>query len=233
MKKNNCITKGCLGLMITCMLVHVNKANAQEAIEVSVGGDLVSSYIWRGQDCAGVSIQPDITLSLKGFSLTAWGSVGLDNEDTKEFDFILGYGIGGFNIALTDYWFNTHRYFDYSAHTTSHMFEATVGYDFGPLALQWNTYFAGGDYTKENGDRGYSTYIEASAPFALGGIDFNAEIGCTPWEGLYSDKFNVVNIGLKAGKEIKITETFNLPVFAKMTFNPYTDNAYFVFGVSL
>lgn len=233
MKKKNFITKGCLGLMITCMLGQVNKTKAQETIEVSAGGDLISSYIWRGQNCAGVSVQPGISLSLKGFSLAAWGSVGFDNKDTKEFDFTLGYETGGLNIVLTDYWFDTHRYFDYSAHTTTHMFEATVGYDFGLLALQWNTYFAGGDYTKENGDRGYSTYIEASAPFSLTGIDFNTEIGCTPWEGLYSDKFNVINIGLKAGKEIKITETFSLPVFAKMTFNPYTDNAYFIFGVSL
>lgn len=233
MKKYNLITKGCLGLILTMMLVHVNKTTAQETVEVTVGGDLVSSYIWRGQNCAGVSIQPGISLSLKGFSLTAWGSVGFDNQETKEFDFTLGYNIGGVSLALTDYWFDTHRYFDYSAHTTAHMFEVTAGYDFGPLALQWNTYFAGGDYTKEDGDRGYSTYIEASAPFTLKGIDFNAEIGCTPWEGLYSDKFNVVNIGLKASKEIKITETFTLPVFTKMTFNPYTDNAYFAFGVSL
>lgn len=233
MKKNNLLTKGCLGLIITFMLVQVNKTSAQETIEVSVGGDLVSSYIWRGQNCAGVSIQPGISLSLKGFSLTAWGSVGFDNHDTKEFDFTLGYSTGGFSLALTDYWFDTHRYFDYAAHTTAHMFEITAGYDFGPVALLWNTYFAGGDYTKEDGDRGYSTYIEASAPFSLAGIDFNAQVGCTPWEGLYSDKFNVVNIGLRAGKSIKVTDTFSLPVFAKMTFNPYTDNAYFVFGVSL
>ena len=46
--------------------------------------------------------------------------------------------------------------FKYGAHSTIHIFEATLGYDFGPLALSWNTYFAGDDYTKENGDRAYS-----------------------------------------------------------------------------
>lgn len=215
------------------MSVQANQTNAQHAVEASAGADLVSSYIWRGQDCGGVSIQPVISLSLKGFSLTAWGSAGFDNHDTKELDFTLEYSLGGFRIALTDYWFDTHRYFDYSAHTTAHLFEATAGYDFGPVALQWNTCFAGGDYTRKGGGRGYSTYIEASAPFSLAGIDFNAEAGCTPWEGLYSDRLHVVNIGLKAGRAIRITETFSLPVFAKITFNPYTDHAYFVFGVSI
>ena len=33
----------------------------------------------------------------------------------------------------------------YSAHQTSHVFEANVGYDFGPHALNWYTNFAGND----------------------------------------------------------------------------------------
>ena len=31
---------------------------AQDKVEASVGVDLVSGYIWRGQDLGGVSIQP-------------------------------------------------------------------------------------------------------------------------------------------------------------------------------
>lgn len=213
-------------------------AKAQEKVEASVGVDLVSGYIWRGEDCGNVSIQPSLSVGYKGLSLTAWGSVGFEKTDTKELDLTLGYETGGFSIAITDYWFSPYDdaekvgYFKYGAHNTQHTFEGTLAYDFGPVALSWNTYFAGADYTKENGDRAYSTYVGISAPFKLATLDWTAEVGFTPWEGAYSDKFNVTNLSLKAAKDIKITSSFALPVFAQLTFNPYTQGTYFVFGLS-
>lgn len=211
-------------------------AGAQEKLETSVGADLVSGYIWRGQDCGGVSIQPYISIAKSGFSLTAWGSVGFDKDDTREFDLTLGYNIGGFSVAVTDYYFSGVKYFNYAAHSTSHVYEATIGYDFGPIAISWNTNFAGNDYFKDNfTQRAYSSYFEISAPFRVAGIDFTAEAGATPWEGAYtdgSDKFSVVNVGLKAAKDIRITDSFSIPIFAKATINPRTEGAYFVFGLS-
>ena len=137
---------------------------AQDKVEASVGADLVSGYIWRGQDLGGVSVQPSLEISYKGFSLGAWGSVGFESTDTKEFDLTLGYSIGGFSVSVTDYWFNTqvetgidddgetifatNKYFKYGAHSTAHVFEAQVGYDFGPLAVNWYTNFAGADGVK-------------------------------------------------------------------------------------
>ena len=50
---------------------------AQDKFEASVGADLVSSYIWRGQDLGNASIQPALSLSYKGISLSAWGSAVL------------------------------------------------------------------------------------------------------------------------------------------------------------
>ena len=75
-------------------------ANAQDKVEASVGADIVSGYIWRGQDLGNVSIQPSLGVSYKGLSLSAWGSVGISNlsggeEQTKEFDLTLGYTTGG------------------------------------------------------------------------------------------------------------------------------------------
>ena len=45
---------------------------AQDKVEASVGADLVSGYIWRGQDLGEVSIQPSLGIAYKGFSLGAW-----------------------------------------------------------------------------------------------------------------------------------------------------------------
>ena len=47
-------------------------ANAQDKVEASVGADIVSGYIWRGQDLGNVSIQPSLGVSYKGLSLSAW-----------------------------------------------------------------------------------------------------------------------------------------------------------------
>ena len=33
---------------------------AQDKVEASVGADLVSGYIWRGQNLGGISVQPSL-----------------------------------------------------------------------------------------------------------------------------------------------------------------------------
>lgn len=213
---------------------------AQDKVEADIGADLVSGYIWRGQDLGNVSIQPSASVSYKGFSLSAWGSVGIDKEDTKELDFTLGYTTGGFSVSVTDYWFTEPgepaKYFHYGAHSTAHVFEAQIGYDFGPLALNWYTNFAGADGVNKDGDRAYASYVSAAVPFKLGGLDWSAEIGATPWANSFYNSwtsgFAVCDISLGASKEIKITESFSVPAFAKITMNPRTEGAYFVFGLS-
>ena len=45
--------------------------------------------------------------------------------------------------------------------------------------------------------------------------------------------FAVTNVSLKASKDIKITDTFSVPVFAAINTNPSTQKAYFVFGLTL
>lgn len=79
------------------------KVQAGEKVEASVGADLVSRYVWRGQDLGGVSVQPTIELGWNGLSLSAWGSVGFTREDTEEIDLTLGYERGGFSVSVTDY----------------------------------------------------------------------------------------------------------------------------------
>ncbi len=227
-------------LILVCGLVAmVNTAKAQDKPEVSVSADFVNQYIWRGQDLGDISVQPTLGVAYKGLSITAWGSVGLsDNEDTKEFDLTLSYSLGNFNIGITDYWFNTPNdcYFSYAAHKTSHVFEANIGYDFGLCALQWYTNFAGNDGVNKSGDRAYSSYVELSAPFKLGGADWTAAVGAVPYAtSFYGEAggFAVTNVSLKASKDINITKTFSVPVFAGIYANPSTEKAYLAFGFTL
>ena len=213
---------------------------AQEKVETTISGDIVSSYIWRGQDLGSAAVQPTLGVGYKGLSLTAWGSYALVNTaDTKEFDLTLAYTKGGFNIGITDYWFSTGldpqgRYFKYDAHGTNHVFEGNVGFDFGFASLQWFTNFTGNDY-KADGKRAYSSYVEVVVPFKLSAIEWTATAGAVPFESAQygTSGFAVTNLALKATKEIKVTDTFSIPVFGQVVGNPCTQKAYLVFGFTL
>ena len=214
--------------------------HAQE-IETTISGDIVSSYIWRGQDLGNVSLQPTLGIGYKGFSLSAWGSLGLsDPADTKEFDLTLGYTIGGLNIGITDYWFNAgldpeNRYFKYDAHGTNHVFEANIGYDFGLASVQWFTNIAGNDGVNKDGKRAYSSYVEVAVPFKVATVDWTATAGAVPYATDFygTTGFAVTNVSLRADKEIKVTDSFSIPVFGQVTGNPCSQKAYLVFGITL
>jgi hypothetical protein len=186
-------------------------------------------------------MQPTLGVSYKGLSLSAWGSVGLSNPaDTKELDLTLAYSIGGFNIGVTDYWFNAgldplNRYFKYTADCTNHVFEANVGYDFGFASLQWFTNFAGNDLVETTGKCAYSSYFEVNVPFTLGDVDWTATAGAVPFATDFygTGGFAVTNLALTAAKDIRVTDTFSLPVFAQVAANPYAKAAFLVLGITL
>ena len=209
------------------LMIGTIVAGAQDRIETSLGTDIVSHYVWRGQDLGGVSVQPSVGISYKGISFSAWGSEGLSNPlDTRELDFTLAYEAGGFNIGVTDYWF---------PENASKVFEANIGYDFGFASLQWFTNFAGDDSLNDKGGMAYSSYLEASIPFSFGTVDWTATAGVVPFAtDFYGvDCFAFINLALTASKVIQITDSFSIPVFAQLAANPYAKNVYLVFGITL
>ena len=226
---------------LALLLFGAATAKAQDMVETTVGTDFVSSYVWRGLELGDVSMQPTLGVSYKGLSLSAWGSVGLSNPaDTKELDLTLAYSVGGFNIGVTDYWFNAgldplNRYFKYAADETNHVFEANVGYDFGFASLQWYTNFAGNDLVETTGKLVYSSYFEINVPFTLGGVDWTATAGAVPFATDFygTGSFAVTNLALTAAKDIRITDTFSIPVFAQVAANPCSRAAFLVFGITL
>lgn len=227
-----------IALAVALVAVLPQAAVAQDKVEVSAGFDLVSGYIWRGQDCGDVSIQPSLGISYKGLSLSAWGSTGFESEDTKEFDLTLGYSISGFSISVTDYWFdNGPGYFHFHSHNTAHVVEAQIGYDFGFLAFNWYTNLAGNDGVQDDGDRAYSSYMSIAVPFTLCGLDWSAEVAATPWETSYynggANGFEVCDVNVGATKTFDLGKKFTLPVFVKAIWNPATEGTYFVAGVSI
>ena len=221
--------------------LRVGEQSSGMKVETTIKADFVNEYIWRGLKLGDVSVQPTLGVSYKGLSLSAWGSYGLSNkDDVKELDLTLGYTIGGLNIGITDYWFSVGldpdaRYFKYDAHGTNHLFEANIGYDFGPVALQWYTNFAGNDGLNKSGRRAYSSYMEASVPFRLATVDWTGTVGAVPYAttSYGNNGFAVTNLTLRATKDIKVTDSFSIPIFGQLTANPCSQKAYLVLGFTL
>lgn len=207
-------------------------ANAQDKVETTLGADIVSSYIWRGQNLGSAAVQPTLGISWKGLSLEAWGSYGFVNTaDDKELDIELSYNVAGLTVGVVDYFIAggqgdcPAKYFKYDG-DHCHVLEGSLGYDFGFLSLGWNTNFYGDD--------DYSSYFDVTVPFKLG-IDWEFNAGFVPYKTAYycNDKFTCTNLSLKATKDIKITDHFSIPVFGQIAANPDNGKFYFAFGLSL
>ncbi|MDR0811726.1 MAG: hypothetical protein LBN23_05595 [Paludibacter sp.] len=241
MKKNYIFTVAA----IAAMVFTTNSAKAQ--VEVSAGADAVSSYIWRGLNLGGASVQPGVSVSFKGFTLGAWGSVNIapsayNNGKTDEFDLYLNYSIGGFSATVTDYTFpkflnNSLDEFDYFNYKDVHTLELGLAYTISekvPLSLAVSSNLFGADDWDGDGKSDFSTYAELGYSLAVkSDITFDFALGFTPAKGAYSQNgFAFTNISIKASKEIKITDDFSLPAFAQVVLNPDAKIPYLVFGVS-
>lgn len=224
-------------IAVACLTLMPKTLKAQDQLEVTIGADFVNKYVWRGFDQgSGASIQPTLGLAWKGISLTAWGSTSITALEPKEFDVTLGYSIAGFNVSVTDYWWNGESG-NYGYFKDHHYYEAALGYCFGekvPLSLSVAMMFAGGDKNVE-GHQNYSTYFNVAYDINCpGDITLTPSVGLSTKSYLYTDKkiSGFTDISLKGAKEIKITDRFSVPVFAQVTVSPVMDKVYLVFGMS-
>lgn len=126
-------------------------------------------------------------------------------------------------------------YFHFKSHETSHPFEAGLAYTLPlgkvPLSVAWYTMFAGQDKDGK-GKQGYSSYLELNYPFQAGRVNLNATCGMVPYRSLLylADGFAVTNVALKGTTDIRITDSFILPIFAQAIWNPRLEDAQLVFG---
>lgn len=204
-----------LALALVCASAFVYKAYAKNVdtpsreigLSVEVGADVVSSYLWRGQNLGGLAIQPSITLDWKGLYVSGWGNIGADNWTFEnlnpELDITIGYDNYGLQLDLTHlYYFGGESYFPKGGFKaqeieSSSTMEAHAGFHLGdlvesvPLAIDWYTTIYGADcYLNEAGEwqRAWSTYIQVGYNFNLPlGVDLTTNVGFTPWRGMYSN----------------------------------------------
>ena len=230
---NRTIAKVLAGLFLSSFALSAAAQDAPEAsttkCEFSTGADLVSSYVWRGVQYAGASVQPSVSMSAGGFTLGAWGSADFDGT-ALEMDLYTSYEFGfGLSLGLTDYYYPGTQFFDYEVDldkgdVSSHWIEGNLGYSIKNLSLSANymllTNSADPDMYFE---LGYD-FGKVSA-FVGGGNGWHTADGDTDLE--------IVNIGLSTSKEIKFTESFTLPLTGSVILNPNSEQFYIVVAASL
>lgn len=243
--------------IIVMALMFPVAVSAQEKPTGYVGGDVVSRYMWRGQDHGGFTVLPEASLSWQGIKLDVNGSAAFENSDYREINLGLHFSRWGFTIGATDYWQTgidpNNRYFHIEKQG-AHQLEGNIGYECKYFSLMANTIVWGNDF-KVTGKQAYSTYIELGIPFRIGGVNWELKAGMTPFESAgtvtreevqtvlgkvsydkydyeYADKVSCVMASLRATKEIDLGFA-QLPVFAELHTNPYLQTANLLFGVTI
>ncbi len=202
-----------------------------EKNKFNTGADFYSSYIWRGTKYGtGPAIQPNLKFSSAIFTTGAWGS--FDFHGYQETDLWFYFSLpAGMSFGITDYYYPGLQYFDYSDTSGSHAFEVNLGFSKDNLSLSANYVLneAGGA-----GSGGGDKYFEARYSFKS--IYLFAGVG----DGWHStnksdgtDKFTICNLGIGVSRNIKITDTFSIPVNGQLVFNPDREQMYIIVGFTL
>lgn len=210
-----------------------NNDNDSVKWDYSVSADLVSRYVWRGTDYGNSpAIQPTLELSYKNISAGAWGSFTFNSLPIQETDLYLSASIWKFKFTCWDYFFMNmdtvrNSYYQYSDNKTGHDFSMDMEFFLSekiPLKILASYNFYGADTL-------HSSYFEASYKLNKK-IPVELFVGYTPSKGWYGNGPGVVNAGIGMEKEIKISETFSLPFFCKLIFNPQKENIHLVAGMT-
>lgn len=226
-------------LLILIQLPLMSQEESTQSLEV--GSDFVSSYVWRGLLYNGSpNIQPGMYYSAFSgkFTIGAWGSFSMA-DPYREVDLYTSLNLGKFTLAVWDYYtvplLGPAKYFEYGKDETNHAIEGSVvfnGFEKFPLKLTLGTFFYGNDRDLE-GKNYYSTYLEAAYPFTIGKQSLNVFAGGTPSEGLYASKAAIMNFGVSLSRNINITDKFNIPVTGSLSFNPNSEEVFFVISFNL
>ncbi len=235
---------------------HQEEKGTSNFVHFSLGADLVSRYIWRGKDYGNSpAIQSNVSFSVAGFKIGAWGSYGfIYNENSgnyAELDPYISYTWKWFTVGVTDYFFPNgltpnynNRYFNYDSRQTGHAFEGCItftGPEKFPVQVFAGTLFYGADKEKDSTGvyglgtgNNYSTYFEVSFSLTVKGIGVKPFVGGIPFgSGWYGPYGGVLNAGLTVSKSIRISKEYDLPVFTSFITNPQGQSVFLVFGASL
>lgn len=209
-------------ILLSLFALLLSASSVQAQVEVSTGVDLYSTYVFRGFAYDGPSIQPSIEVSSGGFAVGAWGSQGLSSTALQEMDLYAGYSFdNGLYLGLTDYYYPGSAY----GKMDSHALELNASYTTDAFSIAANYIF---NEAADAESAGKDKYFELGYSLDQADVFIGAGDG---WHSNSGD-FALVNIGISTGKEIKVTDTFSIPVSGSAIWNPNTEQFYILVGFS-
>jgi len=227
-----------------------------ESSKINFSAEISNRHMWRGGQTADrISIKPNLEYLWNNFTFGAFGIYTFDNS-YNEIDLYVGYKVGNFNFVLYDFYTPNDMspdFYDYTKSKNVHMLDFTASYTISedlPLTIMaagtWSE--AEADYNNDANIKGMptgsldkiSTYIELSYAAKYKDLDITYSLGGAPGHSRYSRTFDengikkywdgafyIVNMGMKIGKEIQLTDTFSFPLSAGLTFNPHQEKFFF------
>jgi len=206
--------------------------NKSANVEFTANAQLVSRYLWRGQDYGHApSFQPGAELSWRGFTLGAWSALKIAGEGEPELDFYISKEAGKFTFALWDYWSYDKtirtQYFDYNSATTSHMFEGQIIYSTGErnqFNMMLSSLFLGADPTKSlYGEVEYVREFGKNEIALVAGYQFKGEY--------YAPHSGFVNIGCSYLRYLWDFGKYSTFISFSLTANPALKKTFFAVAV--
>jgi hypothetical protein len=201
---------------------------------------LVSRHFWRGiLTSTGPTAESTVSYTAGKANLGIWGATSF-NKSYSEVDFFVGYSFKNWSFTMYDYfcpvWGKPNNFADFESDTSRHTIDIEVAYNGSaklPFTLKAATFVYGSDEKTPSGNRVYSTYIEAGAFHNFGEINLKTWAGFTPYKSYYASKPRLMNLGLSATRNFKITEKLTMPVKLLVYSNPYRKDMNIVLGVTI
>lgn len=233
--------------LLSSLSIYAQQDSAKGKSPLSINCDLMSRYVWRGTDFGKTpSIQPKIEYSNNGLTVGAWGAFATTTSAEQETDLYVGYTFLNdmLSVNLTDYFvvadFDSVNYFEYDKNKTSHIFELSAsfnGTESLPLSVLIATNLYGNDARRYDANGKYKIQYSTYAEFSYKFNHFDVFMGLNLTDpkdeiGYYGDNYGVVNLGITASKDMKITNKFSVPLTVSLITNPQAEKIYFVAGIS-
>jgi hypothetical protein len=206
------------------------------------------SFSWNGLNVGAWG-----SYAFSKHSIQVNDSTIVDAGNYSEADLYISYTYKWFTILFMDYFAlnglnpnEGNQYFDYNNATTGHTIEGLLMFDGTEnfrLTVMASTLLYGADKGKDStGTYGmgtsnnFSTYFEVGYVFDFRkiGMQLKPYVGGIPFgSSWYGPHAGIINIGVLAKKEIKLSSTYGLPVQASLVTNPMSQSVFLVFGISL
>ena len=239
-------------LTIVLMAGMTTGVTASDKVTVNTGVDLYNRYVWRGRDIANTpSIQPTLSVTYGGFELGAWGAYTLSNEtsESDEIDFWLCYSLElkngvSFSLLATDYYYPNAgiKFFNFNDHDA--VIDDTVS-DAGAHLIELGLSITGPEsfpvtlsgYVNVYNEPGNNTYFQLEYPLTVGETELGFLCGVAGGsednpDYYGTDELAAVNLGVNAVREIKVSESFSLPLTVSLIVNPKEEITHLLVGVS-